>query len=373
MKYRIGGGAACLVLALAAQAQAQSLRDINFGETLRGELGAGDPKHSDGTPYDGYRFQGRAGQQVVIDMQSAAFDAYLVLRRAGDAQDLKTDDDGGGGPQGHDSRLTFVLPANGDYEIRANAVSATASGPYALTLNAGAGAPPAPSVSVTPIALGQTLSGRLTTSDAKLGDNSYYDLYRFSGQAGQQVTATLRSGDFDAYVGIGPRGSSDSKTDDDSGGGNDAQVTYVLPTTGEYEIRANSLSANVTGAYTLQLTRSSPPAGPQARTISLGQTVEGDLTTSDVKATDNSYYDLYRFSGNAGQRVRITMASKAFDAYLSLRDDGDNQLASDDDGGGGTNAQIVYTLPRTGAYLIRANTLSANQTGAYALTLERAP
>ncbi|MEM9904992.1 MAG: PPC domain-containing protein, partial [Cyanobacteria bacterium P01_D01_bin.44] len=42
--------------------------------------------------------------------------------------------------------------------------------------------------------------GQLEANDNRLDDNSLYDLYRFTGEAGQQVTITLASLDFDAYL-----------------------------------------------------------------------------------------------------------------------------------------------------------------------------
>ncbi|MCH1571713.1 MAG: hypothetical protein L7S64_10240 [Longimicrobiales bacterium] len=38
---------------------------------------------------------------------------------------------------------------------------------------------------ITPIAAGQTISGRLDTSDGRLTDDSYFDLYEYRGQAGE--------------------------------------------------------------------------------------------------------------------------------------------------------------------------------------------
>ncbi|CAN5268803.1 hypothetical protein BH11PSE2_BH11PSE2_05740 [soil metagenome] len=130
-----------IVLGLAAQAYAQATgpREIGFGETLRGELTSADLRHDDGTPYDAYRFKGLTGQRVLIDMKSTAFDAFVVLRKLGAGSDLASDDDGG---DSHDARLAYTLPANGDYEIRANAAGSDSRGGYALSLRLGAGSVP---------------------------------------------------------------------------------------------------------------------------------------------------------------------------------------------------------------------------------------
>ena len=75
----------------------------------------------------------------------------------------------------------------------------------------------------------------------------------------------------------------------------------------------------------------------QALPIGAGEAVNGQLQTSDPVLGDGSYYDLYAFRGVAGQRIRITMRSGAFDAYLSGGHmEGRSFVAevSDDDGAG---------------------------------------
>jgi hypothetical protein len=95
-----------------------------------------------------------------------------------------------------------------------------------------------------------------------------------------------------------------------------------------------------------------------------------ELTTADCLLTDNSYYDVYSFAGTAGQQVTITMTSSAFDTYLFLIDpSGSNDVAQDDNSGGGTNSQIVFTLTQTGTWFIVANAFDPNVFGAYTLTL----
>jgi hypothetical protein len=107
--------------------------------------------------------------------------------------------------------------------------------------------------------------------------------------------------------------------------------------------------------------------------ISIGQTLNGTLSTSDCPLGDGSYYDAYSFDGTAGQQISIFM-SASFDTYLFLlRPDG-STLAQNDDGGGGTNSRIpagsgMLTLPTTGTYTIVANSFAANVTGPYTLTL----
>ena len=88
---------------------------------------------------------------------------------------------------------------------------------------------------------------------------------------------------------------------------------------------------------------------------------------SNVLPVDNSFFDLYAFEGKAGQRIQIDMRSQQIDSFLILLDPNGNEVAQDDDTGGGSNARIVATLPVNGNYLLMANSYQAGQAGTYSL------
>lgn len=103
-------------------------------------------------------------------------------------------------------------------------------------------------------------------------------------------------------------------------------------------------------------------------------TYNGALAAGDkVLETDNSLYDEYEFKAAEGWPITITMTSTAFDAYAHLIDAEGNQLASDDDGAGGTNAKVTFIAPKTGTYKAYANSLSGGATGAYTLVITAGP
>ncbi len=86
--------------------------------------------------------------------------------------------------------------------------------------------------------------------------------------------------------------------------------------------------------------------------------------------------DVFEIALRGGQTVTVTMTSMLVDAYLRL--DGTPLSANatawdDDDGGGpfGTDAVIVHTPRRDGAYLIIAEDAAGADVGGYLLTIER--
>ncbi|MFL5540713.1 MAG: trypsin-like peptidase domain-containing protein [Longimicrobiaceae bacterium] len=240
------------------------------------------------------------------------------------------------------------------------------------------------------IALGQTVTGRLTDSDFVRPDGSYADSYVYMGRAGERITATLRSRDFDAYLLVDdPRSATWQEVDDDSGGDLDSELTVTLPRDGPYLIVANSVAAQATGSYQMTLRGAGRgPVGPgsggaggrgsvtdltrmQLPRITAGQTVSGRLSSDDFLRTDDqTFVDGYLYSGRAGERLTITLRSSAFDSWLVFDDPNGPMRETDNNGAGGRDSRITVTLPHDGNYVIIANSM-ARSTGAYTLSVQR--
>ena len=353
----------------------QPAKPIRLGQTVTGALADTDGQLEDGSFYDEWTYDGKKGDRLRVTMKAQAYSAYIDMGRAA-ADSFSSVRSGSNRGRGEDSttaRINVTLPADGRYTIRANSVAAEVAGDYTLLV---VERPPAVVATARPIRVGQTVNGSLESSDAQLDDDSYYDLWTYSGKKGDRVQITMRSERFDTYLAVG-RMQGDSlavlKSDDDGADSTNSRVTLTVPEDGEYTIRTNSLSGEATGAYTLAVAAAPATVPAVPRAIRAGQTVSGALEESDPVMEDESHYDLWTFSGKRGDRVRITMRSSAFDTYLAVGRMVDGALdvsETDDDGGGDTDSQLEITLPADGVYVIRANSLSENVTGAYTLTLE---
>lgn len=366
--------AACLLSAvLAGTAHAQpGITPLRVGQPLTGELVASDEPVNDRGRFHAYRFDAAAGQRLLVTAESGAFDTYVVVGRlVGPVLDeLKTDDDGG---EGTDSRMRFTAPRAGSYILLVQSYSEDGMGAYTVALQPA----PAPTTGATEsISLGSTEEGQLAETDNEDDETGkFYDQYSFRGRAGQRVEISMASEDFDTYLTLGRLDGCDwqeLESDDDGGEDTDSRLRYVIPSDGEYVIRATSFGETM-GAYTLTLSeRTMTPRTSQR--IPAGETVTSELGDDDmVLDTDNSYYETWTYQGRAGEQIRISMESEDFDTYLALgRVDGGEweELATMDDGGEGTNSLLEFTLPRDGDYVIRANAYSADQTGAYTLRVD---
>jgi len=98
---------------------------------------------------------------------------------------------------------------------------------------------------------GQTVSGQLSLSDARLSDNSVYQAWTYVGQKGERIQIDVMSSAFDAYAILQDAAGVKLAADDDNGGGTNARVVFTLPAAGAYRIIANTYRQGSYGQYTL--------------------------------------------------------------------------------------------------------------------------
>jgi len=348
-------------------------RPIAVGDTVEASLDADDGGNAFGTRADAYSFTGTAGQRIVATMSSDIFDTYLELfsensDEEGGRYALDSDDDGAG--EGTNSRLTYTLPADGQYTIEARAFSGEGEGAYTLTF---AEAAPLPA----PVALtfGATVQGEIVAEDPRDDENRGFDAYTFAGTAGNRVQLIMRSGDFDTYLQVGnPEGDFYAMASDDDGlgEGTDSRLNYILPNDGEFIVRASPLFADAKGLYSLELLDRGPQ--PLPGSILVGATARGTLNEEDAIAEDGSFYDAYKITVKTGDKLRLTMVSNEFDAFIDIgREDESGvftSVVSDDDSLSDTHAKVDWAVEQEGDYVIRARSFSSGQSGGYALTVE---
>ncbi|MEG4291953.1 trypsin-like peptidase domain-containing protein [Microcoleus sp. C2C3] len=194
----------------------------------------------DNSFFDLYSFEGKAGQQITIEMKSEEIDPYLILLGP-NQRGIAQDDDGAGSKN---ARITVRLPADGTYTLVANSYEASESGAYTLELKASATEPSR--------AILQEEGALVAGGPVLPSDNSLYREYTFEGRAGQSVAISLESTDFEPYVAIiGPDDQLLAQNDEGSDSTKNAFVTVTLPATGRYRVIVNAYDASGRGRYTL--------------------------------------------------------------------------------------------------------------------------
>lgn len=340
---------------LATQGTIANLRSISTGQTLTGNLStaSGGSIFGDGSPADLYQFTVTTSQLLVITMSSAQLDSFMYLMDSSGVILADDDDSGGNG----DAQIARVL-APGTYRVEAGTFVGE-SGSYSLSLQASTPV-------VTNIAVGQTVNGSLSSADGRSVGCSgcFADVYQFSLTSSQTLAITLSSAAFDTYLRIlDSQGQTIAENDDDTGTNSFFQQTFAP---GTYRIEASSYDNGVSGAYTLSLVAVTIQTLP----ITVGQTVNGTLRNTAARSSGctGCYADIYQFSVTSSQTLRILMTSTVFDTFLRVLDSSNQEVATNDDGGGGSNSLIGRTFA-PGTYRIEATSYGEGETGAYTLAL----
>ncbi len=247
---------------------------ISAGQVARGELTGSDVQLPSGKIRDLYVLRGQRGERIALDLHSEDFDSYLLVE--GPDGFARSNDDAASGGNMLDSRVVIQLPADGAYRISVTSFRPGEMGAYELR----ASVPPREAAltedaQATPIRLGASVRGRLTTSDDALPGGARADHYRFTARRGQRVRIDLSADKFDTYLVLRhPDGSIDENDDlrDENGALSlDSRIDRVLAEDGEYLITVTSYRANATGEY--RLTVAPSPGLPRQEAVPGGARV----------------------------------------------------------------------------------------------------
>jgi serine protease Do len=213
--------------------------------------------------------------------------------------------------------------------------------------------------STKPIALnGKPVEGQLTAKSNRIcSDNSFFDQYQFTGQAGQSVQIRLESAAFLPYLVLLDPDGKEIAIDKNTPKDDYAIIMHQLPKTGTYRIIANSIQSEKQGTYTLSV---SP--------MLLWRL--GELSDGNRALKDGSWYTDYAIEGAAQQDVTITLYSSDFTPYLLLvNDKGDVVAESKDVKSSDKLALVKLRLPSAGRYRVVVSTLKPKTSGHFSVAV----
>ena len=337
-----GGGDYRLVLEVTDESSGGG--KIEYGETVEGVLYGGG-EHE-------WMFYGEEGDEVSIAMQSVAIgqvlDCYLELYSPGDELLIYDDDSG----EHFDALLEYyVLPEDGLYRVVASDISGE-SGKYELTLG------------MAQLEIkGNLTYDQVASATLKPGARHHW---LFEGEQGDIVTISMTAVDegMDTFLELIAPDGEQVVTDDDGGEGSNAAILeFALPHTGIYRVVARGYGNDDAGEYRLTL--------EQAQLEIEGNLTYGQVASATLKPGTRHHW---LFEGEQGDIVTIsvTAVDKDMDTFLELFAPNGEQVMTDDDSGGGSNAAILeFELPLTGTYRVTARGFSDYDEGRYELILTK--
>ncbi|MDQ7025330.1 MAG: clostripain-related cysteine peptidase [Anaerolineae bacterium] len=320
------------------EAQAIGTQTLNIGQTISDV--------SDGTPA-AWQISVQGGMTVNIAATSSEFDTKLrVINSSG--EEIGSDDDGGGGRNSLIRNLDLSI--GGVYTIFVESFDSR-GGAYSLIVE-----PSAATISAS----------RIMTIDTPATGNlvaGNIDEWLLSGQSGQVLTIRVE-GTFDTTLALlAPTGERIAFNDDFGATSISRIGSFTLPATGEYIIAVASFSATASGTYTLSVSDSeSTTATSSSRTISMGQSVEGQMRVGES--------DRWTFTTDSALNVDIVVTA-TFDSTVALLNTNGTQLSFNDDYDGvvSDSRLLDINLPSAGTYTIVVASFNDSRSGAYTLSL----
>jgi hypothetical protein len=331
------------------------------------------------TPQLYYSFRAQKGDILDIIMRRASGDLDPYLQVVNSQAFVIADNDDMVGSGSLDAEIRgLVIEEAGTYIIiatRYGQAAGTSTGRFILTLdeasNSGLG-----NAAQTAIALSinQTLDDEIT-------NDSFTRYYAFDARRDDLLTVRMNrlSGSLDAFLVITDSNLQELVSDDDGGGGQNAQIqSFRVPEDGRYYVLATRLdreNGTTVGRYRLEfqsLGNAFDGVPPEIQRISFGTTITGRI--------DDLVPELrFAFWGQAGEAVTVSLnrGDGDLDPVVSVLSADGRVLAQDDDSGGGQNARIArYVLPATSIYYVRAARFTGtdgnpNTQGSFVLVLAR--
>lgn len=251
---------------------------------------------------------------------------------------------------------------------------------------------------------GATVSGDLRQGDEQLDSGEFVDTYSFQGRAGDRVSLSMTSGEFDPYLLINGPGDFSEENDDREDGDTGAGLDVRLPATGTYRVMATSYESGERGRYSLafeggqgggqnggqsggRTAGRTPAAGVggniagrigttarrgQNNVLQPGAAMRETLGQGDTRLSTGEFADGWRFQARRGQTYTLRLSSSDFDSYLVVRGPGGLSEDNDDDAGrrGSSDSAITFTARADGEVQISATSFEPAETGNYTLRLE---
>ena len=275
-----------------------------------------------------------------------------------------------------DPLLRFTPSSSGTYYLGVDELFGTGTGTY--TLRASVASQPTDDYKSDTATTGTLVPGTNVTGAIETGGDA--DWFGITLTAGTRYTvnldATTSAGLADPYLRLYNSTGTLITSDDDSGTGLNAQLSFTPSITGRYFLGASSASffSAQTGRYTLSVSNGTTIVDDfTANTLTTGVVTPGTSVSGRIEAVNDNDWFSVRLTAGTTYTIQLDSASTAAlsDPYLRLYDSAGGLLRYDDDSGSGLNALLTYTASTTGNYYLGASAsgIYGTSTGNYTLSV----
>lgn len=205
----------------------------------------------------------------------------------------------------------------------------------------------------------QTFTGELTREDRQLEGGEFADYVRVELKAGQMLTVSLSSDQFDTWLQVTSPDNELVTNDNADDEQTNSQISFMVPKDGQWVIWVSSAKPGQTGNYQLSVST------VDTRVTS---TVQGELGEGDqFSLKSGEWCDPYTFDLEPNQVLVVRLLSEEFDTYLTAYQGGERYFS--DDNFDESQSVVVLSAGPEGATVTIVVT-SYDDTGAGKYTLE---
>jgi hypothetical protein len=253
---------------------------------------------------------------------------------------IDTDDDSG---NRYNARLRLSAENGKSYIFKVKTLSE--GGPYRIWASHSRAAPVmATGTAVTELRLDTMVSGNLRGGDE----------YWYSVRPSQAALLTVETnGSLDTYLEAYDSSNNLIASDDDGGEGNNAKIEIVAGAGITYLFKLRGYDSSTSGPYRIWASYMPLPSATELRLDAIvnGSIREGESYWYGVRAAQNGYITV----GTMGNT----------DTFLEAYDSNYRALVSDDDSGGGGNAELEIPVQAGQTYLFKLRGYSSSTSGSY--------
>ena len=189
----------------------------------------------------------------------------------------------------------------------------------------------------------------------EMGDEDWYfvDINQVSSGTSMYILSAYTQGGVDTYMEVySPDDTSYPVTENDDGDDSNAMINYAVTQTGRWYIKVRGYSSEDTGNYGLTVSLEMREAGPGEPDNSMDDAsvlrIEGNELRRSMDYGDD--YDYFRISIDRvipEGKALVIQTYSGLDLSMTLLDEYDNEIMTNDDSGDDGNPQIM--LPEHGA------------------------
>jgi hypothetical protein len=350
---------------LAQEETPEAETSLQYGARIEGTI-------NNQTPREAYYFEGLRGEFVSISVEVVSGNLDPVLAVLDNSGNLITSLDDAA--QSRSPRIDSLrIPRSDRYYVvvgRFGYGVGSTSGNYELSIDRVG----ISFESGSTLRYGDSVINNITNMNPQL-------YYSFRAERGDIVNIEMQrvAGNLDPYLQIVNNNAFVIAVNDEilGSGSLDAKVeSLVIEEAGTYVIiasRFGQAAGTSTGSFVLTV--------DLAQNSGLGNSVQaavpilpGSVTEGELNAGQFARYYTFQAAANDLVTIRMNRIAGSLDSFLVLADASLQELASDDDGGGGQNAQISqFVIPNPGVYYVIATRFdreAGTSEGTYRLELQ---